>query len=141
VTAKTWSAQTLRLDRTRFRPARLAKLVPFQAWLERNIEHRQPSTKRTALAQPMRCPSLRLLREQALAVTLAGGGKGLQTDAGSRILDKNGFVPPKGKGWVDYIRTSGNEANHEIVLMSEGEAIALISLSKCCFVLCMNFLT
>jgi hypothetical protein len=72
----------------------------------------------------MRCPSLRVLREQALAVTLAGGGRGLQTDAGSRILDKNGFVPPKGKGWVDYIRTRGNEANHKIVLMSEGEAIA-----------------
>jgi hypothetical protein len=32
-------------------------------------------------------------------------------------LANNGFVPPKGKGWVDHIRKKGNEANHEIVLM------------------------
>ncbi|MGH7827303.1 MAG: DUF4145 domain-containing protein [Candidatus Binatia bacterium] len=32
-------------------------------------------------------------------------------------LVKNGFVPPKGKGWVDHIRKKGNEANHEIVVM------------------------
>lgn len=42
-------------------------------------------------------------------------------------LDKNGFVPPKGKGWVDYIRTKGNEANHEIVLIGESDSTALIS--------------
>lgn len=32
-------------------------------------------------------------------------------------LANNGFVPPKGKGWVDHIRKKGNEANHEIVVM------------------------
>jgi hypothetical protein len=32
-------------------------------------------------------------------------------------LANSGFVPPKGKGWVDHIRKKGNEANHEIVLM------------------------
>jgi hypothetical protein len=42
-------------------------------------------------------------------------------------LDNNGFVPPRGKGWVDYIRTKGNEANHEIVLMGESDTTALIS--------------
>lgn len=33
------------------------------------------------------------------------------------LADK-GFVPPNGKAWVDHIREKGNEANHEIVLMS-----------------------
>ena len=42
-------------------------------------------------------------------------------------LDSKNFVPPKGKGWVDYIRKRGNEANHEIALMTEADAIGLIS--------------
>jgi hypothetical protein len=42
-------------------------------------------------------------------------------------LANNGFVPPKGKGWVDYIRRRGNEANHEIVVMEETDATALVN--------------
>jgi hypothetical protein len=42
-------------------------------------------------------------------------------------LAKNGFVPPKGRGWVDYIRTRGNEANHEIAIMAEEDSRALIT--------------
>jgi hypothetical protein len=33
-------------------------------------------------------------------------------------LEQNHYVPPGGKGWVDYIRTKGNEANHEIKIMA-----------------------
>jgi hypothetical protein len=29
-------------------------------------------------------------------------------------LANNGFVPPKGRGWVDHIRKKGNEANHVV---------------------------
>lgn len=42
-------------------------------------------------------------------------------------LADNGYVPPNGRGWVDHIRQKGNEANHEIVLMSKNEAIELLS--------------
>ena len=42
------------------------------------------------------------------------------------FLDTKGYVPPNGKGWVDYIRKRGNEANHEIALMTDGDAKALI---------------
>jgi Domain of unknown function (DUF4145) len=42
-------------------------------------------------------------------------------------LANNGFVPPKGKGWVDHIRKKGNEANHEIVLMGQGESKDLLT--------------
>jgi hypothetical protein len=46
------------------------------------------------------------------------------------FLAKKGYVPPNGQGWVDHIRTKGNEANHEIVLMSSDDAADLISFSE-----------
>ena len=42
-------------------------------------------------------------------------------------LATKGYVPPNGKGWVDHIRRKGNEANHEIVLMTKKDAEELIS--------------
>lgn len=46
------------------------------------------------------------------------------------FLADNGFVPPNGKGWVDHIRKKGNEANHEIVLMENDDAVELISFAE-----------
>ena len=45
-------------------------------------------------------------------------------------LCEKGYVPPDGKGWVDHIRTRGNEANHEIAEVSRTDAEALISFSE-----------
>jgi hypothetical protein len=45
------------------------------------------------------------------------------------LSDKN-YIPPDGKGWVDYIRTKGNEANHEIRIMSLEEGRDLITFSE-----------
>jgi hypothetical protein len=45
-------------------------------------------------------------------------------------LAAQGYVPPKGKGWVDHIRTKGNEATHEIVLMSKADAEELITFTE-----------
>jgi DNA-directed RNA polymerase subunit RPC12/RpoP len=45
------------------------------------------------------------------------------------LADK-GYVPPDGKGWVDHIRQKGNEANHEIKIMSLGDATDLITFSE-----------
>lgn len=42
-------------------------------------------------------------------------------------LAEKGFVPPNGKGWVDYIRKKGNEANHQILLMNEEDSKKLIT--------------
>ena len=42
-------------------------------------------------------------------------------------LSSNGYVPPDGKGWVNHIRDKGNEANHEIVIMSSTDALELLS--------------
>jgi hypothetical protein len=42
-------------------------------------------------------------------------------------LANNNFVPPDAKGWVDHIRTRGNEANHEIITMKKEDAEELVS--------------
>lgn len=42
-------------------------------------------------------------------------------------LAASGYVPPDGKGWVDYIRKKGNEANHEIALMTRDDAERLLT--------------
>lgn len=41
------------------------------------------------------------------------------------LADK-GFVPPNGRGWVDHIRAKGNEANHEIKLMTPEDSAELV---------------
>ena len=45
-------------------------------------------------------------------------------------LANNGYVPPNGKGWVDHIRKKGNEATHEILVMTESDAKDLIGFSE-----------
>ncbi|GIW50780.1 MAG: hypothetical protein KatS3mg081_0135 [Gemmatimonadales bacterium] len=40
------------------------------------------------------------------------------------------FVPPDAKDWLDHIREKGNEANHEIVIMSKEDAEELVSFSE-----------
>lgn len=45
-------------------------------------------------------------------------------------LSSNNFIPPDAKDWVDHIRTKGNEANHEILIMSRDDAEDLISFSE-----------
>jgi len=39
-------------------------------------------------------------------------------------------VPPNGKGWVDHIRRKGNEATHEITVMTEADAKDLLSFAE-----------
>lgn len=42
-------------------------------------------------------------------------------------LADNGYVPPKGKAWVDHIRQKGNEATHEIPQATAADAGELIT--------------
>jgi hypothetical protein len=42
-------------------------------------------------------------------------------------LSAHNYIPPGAKTWVDHIRKKGNEANHEIVLMSKEDADDLLS--------------
>jgi hypothetical protein len=45
-------------------------------------------------------------------------------------LAAKNYVPPDGKEWVDHIRKKGNEATHEILLMSKDDAEALIEFTE-----------
>ena len=38
----------------------------------------------------------------------------------------NNYIPPGAKDWVDHIRTKGNEANHDIVIMKPDDAKDLL---------------
>jgi uncharacterized protein DUF4145 len=42
-------------------------------------------------------------------------------------LADNHYIPPDAKDWVDHIRKKGNEANHEIAIMSKDDAEELLS--------------
>lgn len=55
-----------------------------------------------------------------------GAAEGLNFFQYVQYLADNNYVPPDGRGWVDYIRRRGNEANHEIQLMELEDAEALI---------------
>jgi len=45
-------------------------------------------------------------------------------------LDRNGYVPPNGKKWVDAIRQKGNDATHEIPLMTAKDARNIVRFSE-----------
>jgi hypothetical protein len=45
-----------------------------------------------------------------------------------QFLAQKGYITPDAKGWVDAIRTKGNEANHEIKLMTQSDAEELLML-------------
>jgi len=42
-------------------------------------------------------------------------------------LGTENYVPHGSEGWVDHIRKKGNEANHEIAIMAEADALDLIN--------------
>ena len=45
-------------------------------------------------------------------------------------LDNNNFIPTNCKEWVDIIRTKGNEATHEIIILNREEATQLIKFTQ-----------
>ncbi|UQQ31890.1 DUF4145 domain-containing protein [Enterobacter bugandensis] len=55
-----------------------------------------------------------------------GAKEGLKFIEYVTYLSDNGYTPPNGKHWVDHIRKKGNEATHEITVMSENDAKELI---------------
>ena len=56
-----------------------------------------------------------------------GAHEGLKFIEYVDFLSDKGYVPPKGKHWVDHIRKKGNEATHEIALMNQTDARELLT--------------
>lgn len=59
-----------------------------------------------------------------------GADKNLKFIEYVEYLSEKGYIPPDSKEWVDEIREKGNEATHEIVIMSEADAKDLIRLTE-----------
>jgi uncharacterized protein DUF4145 len=57
-----------------------------------------------------------------------GAAEGLKFIEYVNFFADKGFLPPNSKHWVDHIRKKGNEATHEIAIMSEQDAKDLIFL-------------
>ena len=58
-----------------------------------------------------------------------GADKGKSFIEYVEYLSASNYIPPDAKDWVDYIRSKGNEANHEIVLSTREDARNLIDFS------------
>ena len=56
-----------------------------------------------------------------------GASEGLKFIEYVEYLAENNYIPPDAKDWVDHIRDKGNEANHEITIMTKTEAEELLS--------------
>lgn len=56
-----------------------------------------------------------------------GASEGLKFIEYVEYLAENNYIPPDAKDWVDHIRDKGNEANHEITIITKAEAEELLS--------------
>lgn len=56
-----------------------------------------------------------------------GSVEGLSFAKYVNYLEEHNFIPPNGKKWVDYIRKTGNVANHEIVIKEKEETKKVIT--------------
>jgi hypothetical protein len=45
-------------------------------------------------------------------------------------LESKNYFPPKGKTWIDIIRSKGNEATHEILPMSQEDAKQVLTFTE-----------
>lgn len=72
--------------------------------------------------------SVLLCRKMLMNIAVQqGAAEGLKFIEYVSYLSDKGFIPPNGKHWVDHIRKKGNEATHEIAIMTEQDAKDLIS--------------
>jgi|GEM_PF-199320 len=69
-------------------------------------------------------------RKLLMHIAVSKGASADQTFAAYvKYLIEQHYVPPGSEQWVDHIRKKGNEANHEIRIMSKEEAEILITFS------------
>jgi DNA-directed RNA polymerase subunit RPC12/RpoP len=86
---------------------------------------------RGCMSVPAHTGAVLLCRKILMHVAVEAGAKaGLRFIDYVEYLSDQHYVPPNAKGWVDHIREKGNEATHEIVLMSKEEAEQLISFTE-----------
>jgi len=107
--------------------------VPGAAFGNR-IEHLPPDVEglyteaRNCVAVNSFTSAVLACRKMLMHIAVAQGApEGLKFQPYVEYLAAQGYVPPNGKAWVDHIRTRGNEATHEIVLMKREDAEQLLT--------------
>jgi len=86
---------------------------------------------RNCIASSCHTAGVLACRKLLMHITVAQGA-----DEGKRFIDyvdylaERGYVPPNGRGWVDHIRSKGNEATHEIKIMSPEDSKELLSFAE-----------
>jgi hypothetical protein len=71
--------------------------------------------------------SVLICRKMLMNIAVTQGAKeGLKFIEYVNYLSDKGFIPPNGKKWVDHIRKKGNEATHEIILMTSDDSKDLL---------------
>jgi hypothetical protein len=102
--------------------------------LGNSVQH-LPDTLNALYDEARRCTAQRcftaavlLCRKMLMHIAVEKSAKeGLNFLEYVNFLSDKGYVPPNGKHWVDHIRKKGNEATHEIVLMSASDASELLT--------------
>ncbi len=83
---------------------------------------------RDAYSQNAYTASVLSCRKLLMHVAISKGAKvGLKFIEYVEYLSNENYIPRDAKAWVDQIRSTGNEANHEIVIMTEQQAKDLLS--------------
>jgi hypothetical protein len=107
-----------------------AKFGDNVAHLPEDVEKLYEEARRCLSSQAY-TPAVLACRKILMNVSVALGAKsGEPFVTYVQFLADNGYVPPKGKHWVDHIRKKSNEANHEIALMAKSDAEQLITFSE-----------
>ncbi len=109
------------------------KYIPSPSFGENVIN--LPDDVKKLYAEARRCMSVSaysstvmLCRKLLMHIAVEKGAKGkLSFSDYVNWLDENNYIPPDGKGWVDYIRKKGNETNHVIQIMEKDDAEKLIT--------------
>lgn len=102
--------------------------------LGRPVEH-LPNAIAALYEEARRCTShecftaaVLVCRKILMNIAVQEGAKqGLRFVEYVAFLSDHGYVPPNGRHWVDHIRKKGNEATHEIAVMSEADAADLLT--------------
>lgn len=100
------------------------------AHLPENVAHLY-NEARDCISVGASTSSVLALRKLLMNLAVANGAKeGESFIKYVEFLSAAGFIPPNGKAWVDHIRQKGNEATHEIKLMSLDDAKELIDFAE-----------
>ncbi len=90
--------------------------------VEQLYEEARSCTSCNAYTAAVLC-SRKLLMNVAVS---KGAQEGLKFIDYVEFLSNKNYIPPDGKEWVDYIRNKGNEATHEIAIMTKEDAQQII---------------